>query len=112
MQHDQPGGVGRWNLGDHGTIEIDSWFVPVAALGDGAHRARGWLWSPHGDVVRVDLVAIPGGDRCVLSLEAHPPLPSRWLTHRAELRALARVALHELDEELRWQAGRAVPASA
>ena len=112
MQHDQPGGVARWNLGDHGTIEIDSWFVHTAVPGDDAHRARGWLWSPHGNAVRVDLVAVPGGDRCILSLDALPPLPSCWLEHPAELRALARVALLEFAEELRWQAGRAVPASA
>jgi len=108
LQHDQTGRSGRWSLGGHGALEIDTWFTPAEG---GKHLAAGWLLGPEGDVVRIEIVASESGDHSGLALRTHAPLPERWVQQPAVLRTLARVALAELAEELRWQASRAVPAT-
>ena len=109
LRHDQGGPFARWTLGEHGSVEIDTWFTPAE---DGAHRAAGWLLGPEGDVVRVDIVATAMENRSDLALRTLAPLPSRWALQPFGLRALARAALSELAEELCWQASRTVPATA
>lgn len=108
LRHDQGGPFTRWTLGDLGSVEIDRWFTPA---GDGAHRAAGWLLGPRGDVVRVDITATSTGGFTRLTLRTVAPLPLRWERQPADLRLIARAAVSELAEELRWQASRTVPAT-
>lgn len=112
LRRDQPAPFARWTLGDRGSFEIDAWFDTAGAISGSALRATGWLLGPQGDMVRIDIVAAPGHECSMLSIETLAPLPSLWEREPACLRDLARTALAELDEELRWQASRTVAATA
>lgn len=105
MRRDAQDQMVRWGLGRHGRFELDARFAPTEVTGEQCSHGR--LWSADGDaVVRVAILVRPTGTRCELVVAPLLPVPPRWKTDPSELRSLARAAIVELAEELRWHASR------
>jgi hypothetical protein len=108
LRAETSGTVLRWNLGAHGSCEIDVLFAdrqPSAGPGEPARYATSMrlLVPEHGESVTVTVALEAGDDETVL--ECHPtgPVATWWCSHQSTYVELATATLEELVQELLFQ---------
>jgi hypothetical protein len=110
LRSETSGTVLRWNLGSHGSCEIDVLFRngPLAGDGSGAPvrfaSSMRLIGPGHGESVTVTItLAADGEDGTVLEFRPTGPVDSWWCANQATYVELANATLEELAQELLFQ---------